>query len=142
MSGFHGPDRPSTLKVGRWDLAKSIALRALPTKVLLVEDNPIIAMNTEAMLEDLGVAQVLSASTVKQAIEHANSGGVDFAILDLRLADGEDSLPVAVHLTELGVPFVFATGFGEAIELGYDLGPTGVLAKPYRFEDLERVMLG
>lgn len=115
---------------------------ALPTKVLLVEDNPIIAMNTEAMLEDLGVEQILSASDVAQAMSYADAGDIDFAILDLRLADGEDSLPIAARLAELGVRFVFATGFGETIELEQDRGAAGILSKPYRFEDLEQVLIG
>lgn len=98
-------------------------------------------MNTEAMLEDLGVEQILSASNVAQAMSYANAGDIDFAILDLRLADGEDSLPIAARLVELGVRFVFATGFGETVELEQDRGAAGILSKPYRFEDLEQVLV-
>jgi CheY-like chemotaxis protein len=115
-------------------------LPSLPNKVLLVEDNAIIAMNTEALLEELGVAQVVVASTVLEALGHAESGQFEFAILDLKLDGGEDSLPVAARLAELGVRFVFATGFGEEVDLIQSHGAAGVLSKPYRLEDLERIL--
>jgi ActR/RegA family two-component response regulator len=116
-------------------------LPTLPRTVLLVEDNAIIAMNTEALLEEVGVTQVVVASTVLEAITQAEAGQFEFAILDLKLDGGEDSLPVAVRLSELGVRFVFATGFGEAVELVENYGAAGVLSKPYRLEDLERILL-
>jgi CheY-like chemotaxis protein len=117
-------------------------LPSLPEKVLLVEDNPIIAMNTESLLEDLGVAEVVIAANVREALASVDKSDFDFAILDLHLGDGEDSLPVAARLTELGVRFVFATGFGESLDVAEVHGAVATLSKPYRFEDLERILVG
>jgi CheY-like chemotaxis protein len=114
----------------------------LPANVLLVEDNPVIAMNTEALLGDLGIAHVGVAGTVAEAFALLARTTFHFAILDLRLGDQEDSLPIAVRLIEAGVPIVFATGMGEDAGLPARFGQVPILRKPYRFEDLEGVVRG
>ena len=117
------------------------AAAARPSLVLLVEDSPIIAMNTEALLLELDVGGVRTASNVAEALALIEAERFDLAILDLHLGD-EDSLPVAEKLATLNVPVVFATGFGD------ELGPAGgggsarVLKKPYGFNDLERIICG
>lgn len=110
-----------------------------PSLVLLVEDSPIIAMNTEALLLELDVGGVRTAANVAEALALIEAERFDLAILDLHLGS-EDSLPVAERLAALEVPFVFATGFGE------ELGPASgwctarILKKPYNFNDLEKVI--
>jgi CheY-like chemotaxis protein len=112
----------------------------LPATVLVVEDNPIIAMNTEALLRELGIPRVQTAGAVAPALELVESERFDLAILDLQLADGEDSLPVAALLGAQGVPIIFATGFGENISLPEGHGAARILKKPYSFDDLERII--
>ena len=114
---------------------------SLPANVLLVEDNPIIAMNTEALLQELGVSEVSTAATASEGLALVEANSFDFAVLDLQLGN-ENSLPVAAVLAEQGVRFVFATGFGEGVDLPAAYGATTILKKPYRFEDLERVVRG
>jgi len=113
-----------------------------PTSVLLVEDNPVIAMNTEALLQDLGIPDIQIATTVAEALALVEAEKFEFAILDLRLGDAEDSLPIAAKLVERGISFAFATGFGESFDLAQSHGAVAVLKKPYRFEDLERIVQG
>lgn len=83
-------------------------------RVLLVEDETLVAMLLEDMIADLGGTVVASASRVAAALEVARdpSTDVDFALLDVNLA-GEDVFPVAAALAERGVPFVFSTGYGS-----------------------------
>ena len=120
--------------------SKEIAqLFDFPASVLLVEDNPIIAMNTEALLEELGIDRVLTAGTVADALALVDRERFDLAILDLKLGDEEDSLPIAEQLDARGVPIIFATGFGEDIALPEGHGAARVLKKPYSFDDLERL---
>lgn len=82
-------------------------------RVLLVEDEPIIAMTAEDMLSDLGVQVVEVAGTLADALRCAESDGFDVALLDVNL-NGEDSTPVADRLRALGKPFLFTTGYGSA----------------------------
>jgi CheY-like chemotaxis protein len=105
------------------------------TKVLLVEDEAIIAMTAEDMLEELGCETVATAMTLAEAIEAVERGNFDVALLDINL-NGRESLPVAAQLREAGRPFIFTTGYGAA---GYGSGFDDVplVTKPYQLQDLE-----
>lgn len=110
-----------------------------PFVVLLVEDSPIIAMNTEALLLDLGVEQVQTAANVAEALVIIEKTRIDLAILDYNLGE-ENSLPVAERLSAAAVPIVFASGFDEALDLPASLGDVRLLKKPYSFDDLEQII--
>ncbi|MGB3928225.1 MAG: GAF domain-containing protein, partial [Sphingobium sp.] len=97
--------------------------------VLLVEDNMIIAMDGEDALRDLG-AEVLTAASVGRAREAIALGPVDLAVLDFNLGS-ETSLPVADLLAERGVPFIFATGYGDGLELPARFEHIALVKKPY-----------
>ena len=112
----------------------------MPARVLLVEDNVVIAMNTEELLQDLGVAAVLTVGSVAEAMTLIDTQHFDLALLDLRLRDDEDGLPVAERLRAEGVPIVFATGIGEEIVLPEDYRAMPRLKKPYGFDDLKAVI--
>jgi len=114
--------------------------RNLPGHVLLVEDSPIIAMNTEELLREIGVGEVRVAGSVVQALGHLDAMRFDLALLDLNLGD-ETSLPIALRLTEEGVPIVFVTGFGDDLELPEQLRDTPILKKPYNYSDLEAILI-
>ena len=97
--------------------------------VLLVEDNMIIAMDGEDALRDLG-AEVVTAASVGRAREALALGRVDFAVLDFNLGK-ETSLPIADLLAERGVPFLFATGYGDGLDLPERFAEVTLLKKPY-----------
>jgi light-regulated signal transduction histidine kinase (bacteriophytochrome) len=101
---------------------------------LLVEDSMIIALDGEDALRALGAASVVTAATVTQAMQALDTGGIDFALLDFNLG-AETSAGVADRLSAAGIPFAFATGYGEAIG---DERFEGVrtLAKPYGVPEL------
>lgn len=122
---------------GEWQKRR---IMPVPSLVLLVEDNPMIAMNTEILLLDLGVGEVRTAATVMDALALVDDARFDLAILDVRLAEGEDSLPVAARLSDLAVPLVFATGLSDDLILPAQYKATPMLRKPYGFEELGRVV--
>ena len=101
-------------------------------RVLIVEDEVLVAMLVEDGLHDAGAEVVGPATTVGEAlrlIEGATAdGGLSAAVLDIKLA-GEAVRPVADRLAALGVPFLFATGYGEGCDTGGHAAP--VLHKPF-----------
>lgn len=102
--------------------------------VLLVEDSMIIALDGEDALRELGAAAVSTAPTVRDALRMLDQGPFHFALLDFNLGV-DTSAAVADKLIELGVPFAFATGYGEGI--GVERWPgVPVINKPYGLKEL------
>ncbi len=104
------------------------------TRVLIVEDEAIIAMTAEDMIEDMGCVVAGVATDLSEAIAQAQAGGFDVVMLDINL-NGVTSLPVAALLMERAVPFVFTTGYGTTGP-GTDFAHVPVISKPYRADQL------
>lgn len=103
-------------------------------RVLIVEDEAIIAMTAEDMLDEIGCVTAGVAATLAEAEAAVSRGGFDVALLDINL-NGVDSLPVAARLTAAGRPFVFTTGYGAGgRDSRYDHVP--LVTKPYQPKDL------
>ena len=83
-------------------------------RVLIVEDEFRIALDIERVLESAGVEAIASVSRNRDALGALQNDRFDVAILDLKL-NGDDSLPVAERLSELGVPFIFLTGASKVL---------------------------
>lgn len=81
-------------------------------RVLLVEDEPLIAMALESVLGDAGYEVVGPATTCEQGLALASRHGIDCALLDIQLR-GEDSESIAEMLTERRVPFAVTTGWPD-----------------------------
>lgn len=111
----------------------------LPWRVLIVEDDPIIAMLLQDMVEQLGCTVVGPAGSVTAAMRLLEDVPITGALLDCNLG-GEKVWPVADRLTERHLPFVFSTGYGEAgVERRFAGVP--VLAKPYDVKRLREVLM-
>ena len=111
---------------------------AAKRRVLVVEDEVIVAMLIEDMLNDLGYQVVALTTHLGEALTLARTMPVDLAVLDVNL-NGELSYPVADALKARGVPFVFATGYGPKIlPSPYTSVPT--LQKPFQITDLQRAL--
>jgi CheY-like chemotaxis protein len=109
-----------------------------PWRVLLVEDEGLVALMLEDLLEDLGCEVAASLASVRSALAWIEAGGsADMALLDVNLS-GEAVFPVADALSERGVPFVFATGYGEGHDPRFKGAP--LLGKPIRQERLEALL--
>lgn len=113
---------------------------ALPQglRVLVVEDEALLAMTMEDMLADLGCKVVGPVGRVDQAVLLAGSERLDGAILDVNVA-GVEVYPVARELAGRGIPFVFVSGYGaESLPAQWRDRPT--LQKPFHPDDLTRAM--
>lgn len=106
-------------------------------RVLVVEDEAIIAGMIEDMLTDLGAAVVGPAGTLAKAVELASSETIDAAMLDVNLRS-ERIEPVVETLRGRGVPFVLATGYGAAAAVGMD--GAIVVEKPFTRDALESAL--
>jgi CheY-like chemotaxis protein len=109
-------------------------------RVLLVEDETLVAMLLEDMLGDLGAEVVASASRVDRALQviGERSGEFDLAVIDVNLG-GEQAFPVASALAERGVPFVFSTGYGNA-GLPHPWRDRPTLSKPFTEEHVRAAL--
>lgn len=108
-------------------------------RVIVIEDEGPIAMMIEDMMQELGCVVVGSAASVAQAQGLVERGGFDFALLDMNLR-GARVEAVADALSAGGVPFVFASGYGQAC-VPANLQGRPVLAKPFLISDLKLSML-
>jgi light-regulated signal transduction histidine kinase (bacteriophytochrome) len=106
--------------------------------VLLVEDSLIIALDAEDIVTRLG-ARLEAASTSEAAHDILESNQFDFAILDINLGD-QTSFGIADRLNETGVPFFFATGYGEQAQLPDEHRSRIVLQKPYTTHNMARAV--
>ena len=104
-------------------------------RVLVVEDEMLVAMLVEDILGELGLEVAGICTHLDQALKAAASEAVDFVILDVNL-DGKRSFPVADILRARNIPFVFATGYGaKALEAEYANAQT--ISKPFMFGDIK-----
>ncbi|MEP7130919.1 MAG: response regulator [Sphingomicrobium sp.] len=97
--------------------------------ILIVEDEPLIAMMLEDFLDSLGHKVSGTCDTVQGALDEVEKGGFDLAILDVNLK-GESVWPVATRLRERNVPFVIATG-GHVDPPPPEFNYAPVIEKPY-----------
>jgi CheY-like chemotaxis protein len=107
-----------------------------PCSVLIVEDEPLIAMMLEDFLDSLGYDVVAACDSVRDALEHVEKGGFDVAIVDVNLKDGGSIWPVADLLAKKGKPFVIATGGHVDTPPAAHAGAP-VLSKPYTIDAVE-----
>lgn len=99
-------------------------------RVLIVEDEPIIAFLLEDMIDDLGMTVAGRASTLEEARELARAPSYDAAIMDINL-HGQMSYPAAELLARQGVPLVFVSGYArDGVPPGLANAP--LVAKPYQ----------
>jgi CheY-like chemotaxis protein len=109
-------------------------------RILIVEDEPVVAMALEDMLVDLGCVIIGPALRLKNALALATTEMLDGAVLDVNL--GKDrSFPIAEILKIRNVPFLFSTGYGcQGLQAPFH--DASVLTKPYSLASLERSLSG
>jgi CheY-like chemotaxis protein len=103
--------------------------------VLLVEDQTIIALDTEIMLAELGASSVQSFTTSDSALQWLAASTPNVAVLDIALG-ATTSYPVAEALLQRAIPFVFTTGYGESHLVPPRFSKVPIVHKPYGAENL------
>lgn len=104
-------------------------------KILLVEDEALVAMDIGFMLQGAGATVVGPLSTLAETVASAQAAEIDAALLDVNLG-GHDVFPAAKVLQERGVPFVFHTGHGDRVEIEALFANVPVLQKPADPDDI------
>ena len=113
----------------------------MPDDVLIVEDDPIIALDFEDTILGFGVKTVRTAGSVARALKMIADRPPHFALLDVGLVR-EKSFAIAERLEALKIPFVFVTGYGADVRLPPALAGKPRLPKPYSTDALEAVLKG
>jgi DNA-binding response OmpR family regulator len=104
-------------------------------RILVLEDEFLIAMDVEQICRDEGAADVVIARSITDAEAATSSSNFDAAILDLLLGS-VSTLPFAATLRERGVPFVFASGYTDVKEIAASFPGVKIVGKPYSGDDL------
>ena len=109
-------------------------------RVLVVEDEYMVADHIGMLLEDLGCVVAGFASTVAEALDLVRSEQLDGVLLDGNL-NGDSSGPVAIELRAQSIPFVVATGYGQLELNAVALNGAPRLAKPFSNVEFERTLV-
>ena len=107
-------------------------------RVLVVEDEVLLALDLTEMLRSLGHDVVASAATLEDGLKRIDDSSFDVAIVDVNL-NGSTSEPIAERLSENGVRCILATGYASA-NLPFALAGYPLLDKPYNIDELERTL--
>jgi CheY-like chemotaxis protein len=120
------------------DAAETLLVHPQILRVLLVEDESLIAMLLEDMLGELGHGIVGPLGDLTKAMHAASTEALDIGILDVNI-NGGDTFPIADLLASRNIPFIFSTGYSKSsLPLKYQGGC--VLQKPFRIQDLQKVL--
>lgn len=114
-------------------------LAARPLRVLVIEDEALIAAQIEDAIVAAGHKVVGAASRIAEAYDEIHRCDPDIVVLDINVA-GERSFPLAELLRARGVPFVFCSGYGASLTRPKTLSDMPVLAKPFDPADLARAI--
>jgi CheY-like chemotaxis protein len=117
----------------------SPGMSVFPDDLLLVEDDPIIALDFEDRILGLGVKIVRTAGSVAKALQMIADRAPDFALLDVGLVR-EKSFAIAERLDALKIPFAFVTGYAAEVKVPAAFSDRPRLPKPCSTEALEAVL--
>lgn len=107
--------------------------------ILIVEDDPLVAMMLEDYLELLGRRTVGVTETVESALSAIAERSIDAAIVDIHLANGETSEPIAAVLNERSIPFLVCTG-GFVAPVARIFATRPLLLKPFSLNSIEEAL--
>lgn len=110
-----------------------------PIKILIVEDNVIIADDMQSMLEEIGYEIVDNVIVYEQAVEVLKNNQVDLVLIDIILASDKTGIDLGKHIREkYDIPFIFVTSNSDraTVENAKTVQPNGYLVKPFEQQDL------
>ncbi len=121
--------------------AESDLDRQLASKVLIIEDEPIIALDLTRVVRELGHDVVGAAATHEEALIMAKASRPGLVLADIRLADGSNGIDAANDiLAEMDVPVIFITAFPEHLLTGERPEPAFLITKPFREEAVKALV--
>lgn len=138
MEGFNISDTAKILRVTEQDVQNMVsqAVREISsqptTKVLIIEDEPIISLDLQSIVREMGHSVAAIATTRDEAVRAARKTEPGLVLADIKLADGSSGIDaVREILSEVQVPIVFITAYPERLLTGERPEPTFLVTKPF-----------
>jgi CheY-like chemotaxis protein len=123
------------------DTAGREIARQIATDVVIIEDEPLIALDLERLVSDLGHRVVKIARTEKQAIEAVKRARPGLILADIQLADGSSGLDAVNQiLREFSVPVIFVTAYPQRLLTGTRPEPTFLITKPFHPDNVKAII--
>jgi len=147
VEGFDGARIAETLGVSQDEAAALIALAneeiadQIATDVLIIEDEPLIALDLSAVVEELGHRVVGVARTHREAMDYVGGARPGLILADIQLADGSSGLDAVNDLlAAFATPVIFVTAYPERFLTGAPPEPAFLVAKPFSVDSLKAVI--
>jgi len=144
VEGFSQEDVAAILEVSSSDVAQLLddagreIAEQVATSVLIIEDEPIIALDIESMVRDLGHEVTGVARTHREAVDMVKARAPGLVLADIQLADGSSGLEAVNEiLTTINTPVIFITAFPERLLTGEKPEPAFLVTKPFRPETVK-----
>jgi DNA-directed RNA polymerase specialized sigma24 family protein/CheY-like chemotaxis protein len=138
MEGFNVSDTARILGVAESEVKDMVgkAVREISdqpsTKVLIIEDEPIISLDLQSIVREMGHTVAAIATTRDEAVRAARKTEPGLVLADIKLADGSSGIDaVRQILSEVQVPIVFITAYPERLLTGERPEPTFLVTKPF-----------
>lgn len=138
MEGFNVADAAKILSIDEGEVKQMVsqAVREMSnqpsTKVLIIEDEPIISLDLQSIVREMGHTVAAIATTRDEAVRAARKTEPGLVLADIKLADGSSGIDaVRQILSEVDVPIVFITAYPERLLTGERPEPTFLVTKPF-----------
>lgn len=148
LEGFNASETAAIMKIDEQEVARLTKLaiaeidRQTKTSVLIIEDEPLISMQLESIVIQLGHDISGTAATHSEALASVAENPPGIVLADIQLADGSSGIDaVRDILSELSVPVIFITAFPERLLTGERPEPTYLITKPFQ-EETVRAAIG
>jgi CheY-like chemotaxis protein/DNA-directed RNA polymerase specialized sigma24 family protein len=144
LEGFSVSDAAAILDISEDDAheklseARTEIQRQTGARVLIVEDEPVIAMDIAAIVRSIGHTVVGVAATKDKAVTLAEEHRPGLVLADIQLKDGDSGITTVQEiLSSIDVPVIFVTGFPERLLTGEHVEPAFLITKPFDPETLK-----
>ncbi len=147
MEGFSSPEAAQVLDVSAAVFAQHLSDaeedidQQLLSKVLIIEDEPIIALDLTRVVRELGHTVVGTAATHQEAVALARQSEPGLVLADIQLADGSNGIEATREiLNDFDIPVIFITAFPEHLLTGDKPEPAFLITKPFREEAVKALV--
>lgn len=147
MEGFTSSEAARVLSVTPQQFEKFLDTAAreiaeqVTTDVLIIEDEPLIALDLESVVTSIGHTVKLIARTQREAVDAFRAVRPGLVLADIQLADGSSGLDAVNEiLGESDIPVIFITAYPEQVLTGLRPEPTFLIPKPFRHETVKAVI--
>lgn len=124
--------------VAKLEEARQELRRQASTRVLIIEDEPVIAMDVAGIVESLGHEVIGVAARQAEAVELARKHQPGLVLADVQLQDGDSGITTVLEIMQtMEAPVIFVTGFPERLLTGDRVEPAFIVTKPFDPETLK-----